>query len=54
MGAWSAVLDPPDVEHGAVEVDLVPAQIAGLGGPQAVPEGDVGLDVHKTSLRAAR
>jgi hypothetical protein len=29
--------DPADVHHGAVEVDLVPAQIADLGCPQAVP-----------------
>jgi hypothetical protein len=40
MGARGAVLDSPDVEHRAVEVDLVPAQVADLGGPQAVPKGD--------------
>jgi hypothetical protein len=39
VGAWGAVLDPSDVEHGAVEIDLVPAQVADLGGPQAVPVG---------------
>jgi hypothetical protein len=38
MGARRAVLDPPHVQDGAVEVDLVPAQIAGLGGAQPVPE----------------
>jgi hypothetical protein len=27
------------VQDGAVEVDLVPAQVAGLGGAQPVPEG---------------
>jgi len=31
MGAGHAVLDPPHMQDGAVEVDLVPAQIAGLG-----------------------
>jgi hypothetical protein len=34
--AWSAILDPPDVEHRAVEVDLVPTD---LGRPEAVPVG---------------
>jgi hypothetical protein len=39
MGAGCAVLDPPHVQDGAVEVDLVPAQVTGLGGTQPVPEG---------------
>jgi hypothetical protein len=43
MSARGAALDPPDVEHRAVEVDLVPAEIADLGGPQAVPKGDQDL-----------
>jgi hypothetical protein len=38
MGTGRAVLDPPHVQNGAVEVDLVPAQIAGLSGAQPVPE----------------
>jgi len=33
MRARGAVVDPPDVEHSAVEVDLVPAQVADLGCP---------------------
>ena len=33
------VLDPPHVQDGAVEVDLVPTQVAGLGGAQPMPEG---------------
>ena len=39
MRARGAVLDPADVEDGAVEVDLVPAKVADLGSPQAVPVG---------------
>ena len=39
MRAWRAVLDPPHVEHGAIE-DLVPAQVADLGRPETMPEGD--------------
>jgi hypothetical protein len=39
MGAGCAVLDPPHMQDGAIEVDLVPAQVAGLGGAQPVPEG---------------
>jgi len=35
-GAWST---PAHVEHGAIEVDLIPAKIADLGGTQPVPEG---------------
>ena len=40
MRARGAILDPPDVKAGAVEVHLVPTQVADLGGPQSVPEGD--------------
>src|SRR6266849_6999712 len=39
MGARGAVLDPPHVEHRAIEVDLVPAQVTDLGRPQPVAEG---------------
>jgi hypothetical protein len=39
MGAGCAVLDPPHMQDGAIEVDLVPAQVAGLGGAQPVSEG---------------
>jgi hypothetical protein len=28
------------MEHGAAEVDLVPAEVANLGRPEPVPEGD--------------
>ncbi len=40
MRARRPVLDPPHVEHSAIEVDLVPAQVADLGRPQPMPEGD--------------
>jgi len=40
MRAWCAVLDPPHVQHGGAEVDLVPAQVADLCRPKAVAEGD--------------
>ena len=39
-GARRAVLDPPDVEDGGPELDLVPSQVAQLGRSQAMPEGD--------------
>jgi hypothetical protein len=39
VGARVAVLDAADVEHGAVEVDLVPAQVARFGRPEALPVG---------------
>jgi hypothetical protein len=32
MGAGRAVLDPPHMQDGAIEVDLVPTQVAGLSG----------------------
>jgi hypothetical protein len=34
-----AVPDPPDVNNAGAELDLVPAQVAELGSPQALPEG---------------
>jgi hypothetical protein len=40
MRALRPVLDPAGVEDGAIEVDLIPAQIADLGRLQAVPKGD--------------
>src|SRR5258707_3966424 len=40
MRARRPVLDPPHVEHSAIEVDLVPAQVADLGRPEPMPEGD--------------
>jgi hypothetical protein len=40
MRAGCAVLDPADMEHGAIEVDLVPTQVADLGGAEAVPAGE--------------
>ena len=33
MGARRAVLDPTDVQYRGAELDLVPAQVAALGGP---------------------
>jgi hypothetical protein len=39
VGARDAVLDPADVEHSAGEVDLVPAEVADLGGPETMPVG---------------
>jgi hypothetical protein len=39
MGAGCTVLDSPHVQDRALEVDLVPAQVADLGGAQPVPEG---------------
>jgi hypothetical protein len=39
MRARGAVLYPADVEHRAVEVDLVPAKVADLSRSQAVPVG---------------
>src|SRR5262249_24068889 len=35
----SALLNPADVQHGVFEVDLLPAQVHQLGGPQTMPEG---------------
>jgi hypothetical protein len=40
MGAWHAVLDPPHMQDRRSELDLVPTQVAQLGSPQPVPEGD--------------
>jgi len=38
--AWRPILHPPHVQHRAIEVDLVPAQVADLSGPEPMPEGD--------------
>src|SRR5262249_32658427 len=38
--ARGLVLDPADVEHSAIEVHLVPAEIAGLGRTQTMSERD--------------
>jgi hypothetical protein len=38
MCAWCAILDPPHMQDGGIEVDLIPTQIAQLGCPQPVPE----------------
>ncbi len=40
MRARRPVLDPAHVKHCAIEVDLVPAQVADLSSPESVPEGD--------------
>ena len=37
--ARGSVLDPANVEHGAIEVDLIPTQVANLSRAQSVPEG---------------
>ena len=39
VGARGAVLDPPHMQHRRIELDLVPAQVAELGRPKPVPEG---------------
>ena len=39
MGAGRALLDPAHVKRPRGELDLVPAQVHQLGGPQAVPIG---------------
>jgi hypothetical protein len=56
-----AVLDAPGVQHGAVEIDLVPADFAHLGRPQAVLEGEkdhravaVGLSRSEPDSRRTR
>src|SRR5260370_15227324 len=38
MSAGGPVLDPPHVQHCAIEVDLVPTQIADLSRPKPVAE----------------
>jgi hypothetical protein len=38
--AAGAILDPPDMQHGGVELDLVPAQVAHLGRPKPVAVGE--------------
>jgi len=40
VSARRPVLDPADVEDGGTEFDLVPTEIAQLGRPQPVAEGD--------------
>ena len=40
MRARRPVLDPPHVQHRAIEVDLVPAPIADFSCPEAVAESD--------------
>jgi hypothetical protein len=40
MGALGPALNRPDVEHRAIEVDLIPPQVADLSRPQPVPEGE--------------
>ncbi len=40
MGAGCALLDPPNVQGGRFEIDLIPPQIDQLGRSQAMPVGD--------------
>ena len=40
MGRRRAVLDPTNVQDGAIEVDLIPAKVDQFRRPQAVPKGD--------------
>jgi hypothetical protein len=40
MGARNAILDPTHVKHSAIEVHLVPTQVARLGRSQPMSEGD--------------
>src|SRR5215471_6558478 len=39
MRGRSALLDSTDVQDGVFQVDLLPAQVHQLGGPETVPEG---------------
>ena len=39
MGAWGASLDPADMQRARGELNLIPAQVHKLGGPEAVPVG---------------
>lgn len=39
MGAGAALLDPADVQGGGGEVDLIPAQVGQLAGPEPMPIG---------------
>src|SRR5262249_12384778 len=39
MRGRSALFDSADVQDGVFEVDLLPAQVHQLGGPQTMPEG---------------
>ena len=40
MGGRRALVGPPYVQDGVVEIDLIPTQVYKLGRPQAVAEGD--------------
>jgi hypothetical protein len=40
MGGRGALLEPPDVQDGVGEIDLIPTQVYKLGRPQTVAEGD--------------
>jgi hypothetical protein len=52
MSAGGAVLDPADVEHGGAELDLIPAQVAQCGCPQAMVEAITGRpDARSIGLR---
>jgi hypothetical protein len=38
-GAQGAVLDPPHMQHRRIEFHLIPSEVAELGRPKPVPEG---------------
>src|SRR5262245_55393265 len=40
MDGWRAVLGPADVHAALIELDLMPLEITGLGGPQSMTVGD--------------
>ena len=40
MGGRRALLDPPDVQDGVGEIDLIPTQVDKLGRPQTMAEGN--------------
>jgi hypothetical protein len=40
VGARRAVLDPADVQDGGAKLDLIPTQVAQLGSPEPMTEGD--------------
>ena len=40
MNAGRAPLGPADMQAAGTELDLVPLQVADLGGPKTVPVGD--------------
>src|SRR6516162_7054578 len=39
MRGWSTLFDSTDVQDGVFQVDLLPAKVHQLGGPQTVPKG---------------